>query len=138
MKTLQNLVPGVGTAAQNRAYDVLLNFITISFPKFAGIPTETEWVHSGYGDSNHKIRVQVYDFNSDERHYEMALDFNTRIFNEVDREQAVEHFTRVLDACLTNPDQPAVSNFHCFLTMSGKPVFMISMPPNRHILATKR
>jgi amino acid adenylation domain-containing protein len=105
LHTLQHLQPGISTADHNRAYDMLLNFITVSFPAFAGLPSRAEWIHAGYGDSNHKIRFQVHDLNG-EGFYQWALDFNTRIFNEADREHALEHFRRVLDSCLEQPDKP--------------------------------
>ncbi len=105
LQTLQNLYPGAATAAHNRAYNVLLNFITISFSDFAGMPTRAEWVHSGYGDSGHHLRLQVHDFNCQGR-YQLDFDLNTAVFNEAQRQRVLEHFTRVMEACLAQPDQP--------------------------------
>lgn len=105
MGALQHVMPGIGTAAHNRAYEVLLNFVTVSFPPFAGIPTVARWVHAGYGDSAHKLRVQAYDFNG-RGHYGLAFDFNTQLFSEADQQRALEHFERMMDACLSAPDLP--------------------------------
>jgi amino acid adenylation domain-containing protein len=105
LQALRHVLPGVGTAEHNRAYEVLLNFITVSFPPFAGLPTRTEWVHAGYGDSNHKLRLQAYDFDGVGR-YTLAFDFNTQVFNDADRARALDHFGRVMDACLAMPDLP--------------------------------
>jgi amino acid adenylation domain-containing protein len=105
MRALQNVYPGAGSAAHNRAYEVLLNFITVAFPPFAGMPVQAEWVHAGYGDSAHKLRVQALDLNN-QGHYDLAFDFNTEQFGPAERERALEHFGRVLDACLAEPDAP--------------------------------
>lgn len=105
MQTLQHLHPGIGTAEHNRAYQMLLNFITVSFASFAGMPTKAEWIHAGYGDSDHKIRFQVHDLNN-EGIYSLAMDFNTRIYSEAERIRALEHFGRVLDTCIAQPDMP--------------------------------
>jgi amino acid adenylation domain-containing protein len=105
MRALQHVYPGAGSAAHNRAYEVLLNFITTTFPPFAGMPAQAEWVHAGYGDSTHKLRVQGLDLN-DQGHYDLAFDFNAEQFGPAERERALEHFGRVLDACLAAPDAP--------------------------------
>jgi amino acid adenylation domain-containing protein len=105
MRALQHVYPGAGTAAHNRAYEVLLNFITAAFPPFAGMPARAEWVHAGYGDGAHKLRVQAYDLNG-QGHYDLAFDFNAEQFGVADRQRAVEHFGRVLDACIAEPDAP--------------------------------
>ena len=102
---LQNVQPGIGTAQHNRTYDVLMNFITVSFPDFAGIPTDIDWVHSGYGDSNHKLRIQIHDLNNSD-HFNIYFDFNLGVFSTTDQELAITHFLRVMDACLENPNIP--------------------------------
>jgi amino acid adenylation domain-containing protein len=103
LRALQHVAPGAGTAAHNRAYEVLLNFITATFGPFAGLPTQTEWLHAGYGDSAHKLRVQALDLNG-QGFYDLAFDFNAEQFTVADRERAVAHFGLVLDACLAEPD----------------------------------
>lgn len=105
MQTLQNLMPGIGTAAHNRAYEVLLNYITTQFTDFAGYPTETTWVHSGYGDDNHKLRIQVHDLNNT-GDFVVYFDFNTAIFDEVQQQYAIDHFLKVLDGCLSDINRP--------------------------------
>ena len=102
---LQHLQPAIGTAEHNRAYDVLMNFVTVQFSDFAGLPTETAWVHSGFGDSNHKIRIQIHDFD-DTGKYDFFFDFNTGIFSPPDYDLAIEHFLRVVDGCIHHPDLP--------------------------------
>lgn len=105
MQALGNLQPGVGSAAHNRAYDVLLNYIVTSFPDFAGLPTQTTWVHSGYGDDNHKLRIQVHDLN-ETGGFVVDFDFNTALFNSAQQQSALDHFLRVVDACLSDPERP--------------------------------
>ncbi len=105
LRTLQNAQPGIGTAAHNRAYNVLMNFITGGFPDFADMPTTTRWVHTGHGDSNHKVRVLIHDWDATGT-YTMEMDFIEALFDEQQRKLAVQQFLRVLDSYLNNPDAP--------------------------------
>ncbi len=105
VRTLQNLQPGIASAEHHHAYNMLLNFITVSFAPFAGIPTRAEWVHSGYGDSTDSIRFQVHDLNRTGQ-TSIELDFNTYLHSDVERQGLLDQFGRVLDACLRDPQQP--------------------------------
>lgn len=105
LRALQQMQPGIATADHNRAYDVLLNYLTPQFPDFAGLPTTTRWVHSGYGDSAHKLRVQVHDFNA-AGHKHIDFDFNTGVFTPATEELALTHFQRTLDFCAAQPETP--------------------------------
>jgi amino acid adenylation domain-containing protein len=105
LAALQHVFPGAATAAHNRAFEVLLNVIPVQFAAFGGLPARAEWLHSGYADSHHKLRVQAMAFGGDGC-YDLALDFNTRVFGEAERTRALEQFERVLDACLADPDAP--------------------------------
>ncbi len=105
IQTLQNLQPGVATATHHHAYNMLLNYITVAFSSFAGLPTHVEWVHSGYGDSTDSIRFQVHDLNNTGL-YRIELDFNTYLYSEAERHHLIGQFGRVLDAGLAQPEQP--------------------------------
>ena len=63
-----------------KAYDVVLNYLTASFGDFAGYSAENRWVHSGYGDSHHALRLQVVDF-EDSGNMALYFDFNTDVFD---------------------------------------------------------
>jgi amino acid adenylation domain-containing protein len=98
---LRNAQPGTSSAEHNRAYEVLLNFVNVSFPAFANMPVAVDWLHSGYGDSGHSLRLQIHDFN-DEGNYSLSFDFNPSTFNEERQKWAVSHFLRVVDAFIEN------------------------------------
>ncbi len=102
--TLRYAQPGVSRADSNRAYEVLLNFVNVTFPDFSGLPVTVEWVHSGYGDSNHSLRLQVHDF-ADSGSFALHFDLNTDVFNIQRREWVVQHFLRVVDAFITDREQ---------------------------------
>jgi non-ribosomal peptide synthetase component F len=105
MNVLLNALPGTSRAEYNRAYEVLLNFVNVTFPPFAGTQPEVEWVHSGYGDRDHALRLQIHDFNATGS-YKLHFDFNTHVFTAEQRAFAVQHFLRMLDAFLEDRDQP--------------------------------
>lgn len=105
LNVLRYALPGTSRAEYNRAYEVLLNFVNVTFPPFAGMQPEVEWVHSGYGDRDHALRLQIHDFNGTGS-YKLHFDFNTQVFTEPQRELAIQHFLRVVDAFLDNREQP--------------------------------
>lgn len=105
MEALRNTQAGISSAEHNRAYEVLLNYITVAYGDFAGIPIEHKWVHSGYGDSKHQIRFQVHDMD-DTGHLEIDFDFSADTFTANEQKLAVEHFQRLMSACLADIDKP--------------------------------
>jgi len=105
MTVVRHARAGVSSAASNRAYDVLLNYVNIRFGDFAGLPVEIEWVHAGYGDSNHSLRLQVHDFAAADR-LELLFDFNCALFDDSRQQRAIEHFLRVCDVCIDDHQRP--------------------------------
>lgn len=103
--TLRYAQPGTSSAEHNRSYQVLLNFVNVTFPAFAGMPAQVDWVHAGYGDTNHALRLQVHDFNGT-GNYKLHFDFNCNVFNHQQRELAIQHFLSVVDAFITDRSQP--------------------------------
>ena len=102
---LRHAQPGTSTAAANRSYNVLLNYLPVSLGStFGELPMTPRWVHSGHGDSSHHLRVQVHDLaESGAMHF--MFDFNASLFGESEREAAADHFMRLLRAALDAPDQ---------------------------------
>ncbi|NNE13065.1 MAG: amino acid adenylation domain-containing protein, partial [Ilumatobacter sp.] len=101
---VRHATPGASTADVNRSYDVLLNNVTSRFDDFAGCPVTTDWVHTGHGDRDHALRVQVSDF--DERgRSRLHIDVNADLFGTTERAWLVEHLEAVLDALLEDPTQ---------------------------------
>ncbi len=101
---LMHAQPGASGAAHNRAYDVLLNFITASFGDFDGRATRTEWIHAGYGDRSHLLRLQVEDFDRADA-LGVYFDLNVDAFSREERDWVPAHFLRLLDAFLDDPGQ---------------------------------
>ncbi len=96
--------PGMSSAETNRAYDVLVNFITATFTDFAGLPVSSQWVHSGYGDMGHHLRLQITDFDNTGS-YLLDFDLNTAVFTQTEAGWLIEHFLRVVDAFIADPTQ---------------------------------
>ena len=101
---LRNAQPGGCDADLHRTFNVVLNYITASFGNFAGQPMQSEWLHPGYGDPGHDLRLQVHDFDGGGT-LQLHFDFCTEIFNASARSDAIHHFVRVLDAFIENPAQ---------------------------------
>ena len=99
-----NAPPGASGFEHNRAYDVLLNYITASFGDFDGLATESEWVHAGFGDQNHLLRLQVHDFDRADE-FQLFFDLNEDAFVGIERQWAVEHFLALIDGFVDNPDR---------------------------------
>ncbi len=102
---IRNVLPGVSRAEHNRAYEVLLNFVNVVFPDFGGLRPRVDWVHSGYGDGAHALRMQIEDF-SDTGAYRVHFDFAARRFDVAQQQAATEQFLRVLDVFLDDPERP--------------------------------
>ena len=102
---IRHAKPGVSTAALNRSYDVLLNSVTSRFEPFAGIPVTTDWIHTGYGDRDHVLRLQVSDFD-DTGAFRLHFDVNTETVGSCQRRWLLEHFERVLDRMLEDHTAP--------------------------------
>ncbi len=105
---LLNAVPGTGGAETNRAFDVILNYITARFGDFDGLPMRSEWVHADHGDANHLLRLQVQDFDQTED-LELYFDLNEAVFVNAERQWVGDHFLRLLDALLDDPDTEIAS-----------------------------
>lgn len=97
--------PGISSAQINNAYSVLLNYVTASMDEFAGWPVTTEWVHSGFGESNHTLGIQVCDFNRTGQ-FVLHIDVNESIFDEPRQSWFIDQFTAVIDAFIADPRRP--------------------------------
>lgn len=100
--------PGTSSAAHNRAYPVLLNFINASFGDFDGRPTTSEWVHPGHGDADHMLRLQIHDFDGT-GDWTLHFDVNREVFDEQRMSDVVDHYLAVLDAMLAGLDTPVAT-----------------------------
>ena len=101
---LRHATPGAGSADINRSYDILLNNVTSRFEDFDGCRVTTDWVHTGHGDRDHAIRLQVSDFD-EHGTFRLHFDVNAELFGEAERGWLLEQFGAVLDAMLADPSQ---------------------------------
>ncbi|NJN81452.1 MAG: AMP-binding protein [Caldilineaceae bacterium] len=88
-----------------KSFDVVLNYLTASFGDFAGFRAENRWVHTGYGDSNHLLRLQV-EASGGIDNIILHFDLNSDVFDIRRQQWIVRHFLNVLDSFLITPDQP--------------------------------
>jgi amino acid adenylation domain-containing protein len=101
---LRNALPGISSVRQHQAFDLVLNFITASFGDFDGLPTQTRWLHPGYGDRNHVLRVQVENFECQQA-LKVFFDMNVEMFGEREQRCLVRHFLALADAMISDPAQ---------------------------------
>ncbi len=104
LEGLRHALPGITVAERNRAYDVLLNYVNVAFPFFAGLTPTVDWVHAGYGDRHNSLRLQVHDFGATGR-FRLLFDFNESVFTPEQRALVLRQFERVVDALLVDPNR---------------------------------
>ena len=102
---LMNAPSGASSYQHNRAYDVVLNYITAAFGDFNGIPVQSEWIHANCGDRNHLVRMQVEDFDLRDE-FGVHFDLNADTFVGQEMEKPGFEFTKLLDELLEDPDTP--------------------------------
>jgi amino acid adenylation domain-containing protein len=100
---LTHVQPGISSADTNRAYDVVLNFIQARFNQFAGLPVRREPVHSGYIDADHKLRLQITDYD-DSGHFVLLFDMKSDLFSETERDWFVTQFLQVVEAFIADQE----------------------------------
>ncbi len=105
---LRHISPGASEATATANSEVLLNYIKGSYPDFQGFTTHAEWIHSGYIDPNHAMRIQVSDFD-DSGTIDIAFDLNCDVFDNELRKTVCEQFLTVVDAFIENQNQPIES-----------------------------
>ena len=108
LDVIRHLVPGASASPGARSFGVVLNFITARLGDFAGAPVRADWIHSGHGDRDHRVRVQVHDF---DLAGDPVLDFDLDegSFGEDEREWAVRHFLALFDALVADPCTPVAA-----------------------------
>ena len=95
--------PGTSNAEYSRSSPVLLNFINASFGPFNDWPMRSDWVHSGHGDADHVLRLQVHDFD-DGGNLRLHFDLSRGVFDLERKDAIIRHFLAMLDALLDDPD----------------------------------
>ncbi|MHA4844096.1 amino acid adenylation domain-containing protein [Flavitalea antarctica] len=100
---LRNAQPGLSTPQLNRAFHVVLNYITTDFPDFNEIPCKAEWHHPDHTDSSHHLRFHVY--NDDADCIKLYFDLNLAVFSEKMFDTVTNHFLKLLDSFIESPYQ---------------------------------
>lgn len=101
---MRHATPGASEAPGARDYRVVLNYVTARMGDFAGLPATADWVHSGFGDPEHALRLQVHDFDGSGIPT-LDFDLDTGVFGEAERGWVVQHFLALFDALVDDPDR---------------------------------
>ncbi len=96
---------GVGNPPERRAYDVLLNFNTVAYPDFHGLPTTPRWPESGYEDSGLWLTLKVQDFGEGDV-FALHFDFNAAVYDDEQVQEAIKGFLAILEAFLADAERP--------------------------------
>jgi amino acid adenylation domain-containing protein/thioester reductase-like protein len=95
-----------GNSPERRVYDALLNYITAAsaFERgaFAEYPASAEFLTTGHGADALAVLVQDYVRAGD---FGLDVDFHRALFDEEQRLRTFDHFFRVLDRLLAEPDE---------------------------------
>ena len=103
LEMMQHVTPGASVSPATRGFATVLNYITADLGSFAGLPGRVDWIHSGYGDPAHRIRLQVHDF--DRAGVTLDFDLDAAHFGAKETEWAVDHFLKLFDAVCEGPDR---------------------------------
>ena len=101
---LSHSKPGTSLLDNNR-YNVVLNFINTAFSEFNGLPVQSKWVHPGFGDRDHALRLQVHDLDKTGS-FQLHFDFNCNVCDKEQSNLAVKHFFCILDAFIEDRHRP--------------------------------
>ena len=93
-----------GTSSLAPASAVILNFIKGTLGPFGDIATTVDWIHSGWVDPGHALRLQVHDFDGTGE-FRVELDLLNEVFGAPESRWALRHLLQLLDACLADPAQ---------------------------------
>jgi amino acid adenylation domain-containing protein len=107
-EVMRHVVPGASASPGARSFGVVLNYITARLGDFAGVPVRADWIHSGHGDHDHRVRLQVHDF---DLVGDPVLDFDLdeAAFGPLEREWALRHFLALFDALVADPQSSIAS-----------------------------
>ncbi|MEM1145754.1 MAG: AMP-binding protein, partial [Pseudomonadota bacterium] len=104
MRFLSNAQPGLSAPSSKTSSRLVLNYVPVRFKAFAGTPLRANWLHPGAADSVHALRLQVHDFN-DSGCISLSFDMNDETFPAQLQRRIPQHFAKLLNVMLANPDQ---------------------------------
>lgn len=94
-----------GNSAEDRSFDVGVNYVPSSFVDFNGVQSAITIVHPGRWYPNEPLSVQVWDL-LDSGGLSLTFDFNAGIFDDVAQQRCIDHMLALLKAAQDNPEQP--------------------------------
>jgi len=95
---------GITTPALNRQFNLVLNYINVHFQDFNGMPVQSDWIHSGYADPGHHIRLQIHDFDNSGG-LVFHFDLNNTVFDQNARQKLPAQFLSLIDLFITDRQQ---------------------------------
>lgn len=101
---LRHALPGASNPEIVQASEVLLNFLTLSFPGFDGAQVSTRLLHSGASEPHHLLRIQIRDFDGAEN-FLIDFDFNDAAFDGRLSRAFANGYLHILDAFLEGGEQ---------------------------------
>ncbi|MEW6735532.1 MAG: amino acid adenylation domain-containing protein, partial [Acidobacteriota bacterium] len=101
-ETLHHRQFPIGNPIHNRAYEIFLNFHTVTYTDFHGANVSAKWLHTGYEDDC--LALQVLDL-AGAGNLSLHFDLHCDVFESGLRQRVVEHFLRVFDAFLIDINQ---------------------------------
>ena len=108
LEIIRHVVPGASASPGARGFGVVLNYITAQLGEFACAPVRADWIHSGYGDRDHRVRLQVHDFDLAGQPV-LDFDLDEATFGDAEVEWAVRHFLTLFDALIAEPTREIAS-----------------------------
>ena len=100
---LRHFRHGTGNPSQHKVYDVMLNYHNSWYCDLGGLPTRRTWIHPGHG--NDSLCLQVHQFD-DDANFRIEFDFHCDVFDGARQQQAIGHFTQILDGLIENAELP--------------------------------
>jgi amino acid adenylation domain-containing protein len=83
-------------------FDVVFNYLNTTFPDFAGIPAQFDWLHAGH--SLHGLLLNLHDFGTTGS-FRLDAELNHTLFAPGDEARVFDQLLRILDAFIENPHQ---------------------------------
>ncbi len=104
VEAMRHTGPGTGAATAAAGFEVVLNYMPVVFGPFAGRAVHARWLHPGYGDPQHAIRLQVHDFAGKGR-LDLDFDLSSEAIQPAARARLVACFEHVLESLLAAPQR---------------------------------
>ncbi len=95
-EVFKNIERGASINKDRKSSSAVLNYINAGFNKFDEFEISSDWIHSGHVDPIHKLRLQVYDFDSSGE-FKLFVDLNQSVFDSEKNQFVPEQFIKLID-----------------------------------------